>query len=223
MQKRRAQGLCFNCNDRFTAGHKCNGPQLLLLEGPTGADTVTCEDVTEELPVDDGHEELPEPEISLHALTGWSTPKTMRVIAKIGHLEAVVFIDSGSTHNFISDKVANLLHLPVVPTEPFTVRVANGNKLHCQGRFEHVHVLLQGPVVCNWKKMTMEFTWENQVRRLQGTDANSIQSASLKAVAKELRQGSSMFAICLHSLEEVPRQANHPDMQQLLENYTDIF
>jgi len=23
MQRRRAQNLCFNCNDRFTAGHKC--------------------------------------------------------------------------------------------------------------------------------------------------------------------------------------------------------
>ena len=32
MQHRRALGLCFNCNERFTAGHKCQGPQLLLLE-----------------------------------------------------------------------------------------------------------------------------------------------------------------------------------------------
>jgi hypothetical protein len=23
MQRRRAQNLCFNCNDRFTTGHKC--------------------------------------------------------------------------------------------------------------------------------------------------------------------------------------------------------
>lgn len=36
MQKRRAQGLCFNCNERFTVGHKCQGPQLLLLEGHMG-------------------------------------------------------------------------------------------------------------------------------------------------------------------------------------------
>ena len=35
MQKRRAQGLCFNCDEKFTAGHKCRGPQLLLLEGHT--------------------------------------------------------------------------------------------------------------------------------------------------------------------------------------------
>ena len=32
MQRRRAQGLCFNCNERFTLGHRCSQPQLLLLE-----------------------------------------------------------------------------------------------------------------------------------------------------------------------------------------------
>ena len=27
MQKRRAQGLCFNCDERFTSGHRCRQPQ----------------------------------------------------------------------------------------------------------------------------------------------------------------------------------------------------
>ena len=33
MQKRRIRGLCFNCNEKLTLGHRCKGPQLLLLEG----------------------------------------------------------------------------------------------------------------------------------------------------------------------------------------------
>jgi hypothetical protein len=33
MHRKRAQGLCFNCNECFTAGHKCQKLQLLLLEG----------------------------------------------------------------------------------------------------------------------------------------------------------------------------------------------
>lgn len=32
MQRRRVQGLCFNCNDKLTAGHKCTRAQLLILE-----------------------------------------------------------------------------------------------------------------------------------------------------------------------------------------------
>ena len=126
----------------------------------------------------------------------------VRVTAKIGNHEVVVFIDSGSTHNFINAKVANLLHLPVIPTESFIVQVANGQRLQCQGRYEQVHVLLQGipfsltlyslpltgldlvlgiqwleqlgSFVYNWKHMTMEFQWENQALKLQGTDTQTI-------------------------------------------------
>jgi len=57
MQKRRAHGLCFNCEEKFTPGHRCRGPQLLLLEGcceyPNGDDTESSMEF--------------QPEISLHA------------------------------------------------------------------------------------------------------------------------------------------------------------
>ena len=33
MQRWRAQNLCFNCNDRFIAGHKCQETRILMLEG----------------------------------------------------------------------------------------------------------------------------------------------------------------------------------------------
>jgi hypothetical protein len=132
MQKKRAQGLCFNCEEKFTPGHRCKGPQLLLLEG-------YCESSEEA-----NYLKEFQPEISLHALTGLSAYKTMRVLAKIGPYEIVVLIDNGSTHNFISEKVASLLQLPVIPTDSFNVCVANGRPLQCQGRFENVHISLQG-------------------------------------------------------------------------------
>ena len=58
--------------------------------------------------------------------------------------ELIVLIDSGSTYNFISEKVANTLQLPMKPTEPFSVRVANGGSLTCQGRLKNVPIHLQG-------------------------------------------------------------------------------
>lgn len=38
-QKRQACGLCFNCDEKFTPGHRCRGPQLLLLEGASNTGT----------------------------------------------------------------------------------------------------------------------------------------------------------------------------------------
>lgn len=156
MQRKRAQGLCFNYDDKFSWGHKCKGPQLLLLEGNLDDRSKGDNDKTMEASTN-----LPsDPEISLHALTGWTAVKTMRVTARIGHYKVVVLIDSGSTHNFISDKVADLLRLLVIPTEPFNVRVANGQPLKCQGRSDNIRVLLQGipfsisfyslPITINW-------------------------------------------------------------------------
>ena len=150
IQRKRAQGLCFNCNERFTAGHRCQKPQLLLLEGHSG--NMYCEDSTDQQTLEDDHggeavevqEHEPKPKITLHALTGWITPKTMRVTTKMGPHEVMVLIDSGSTHNFISNRLANKLRLPVIPTETFPVRVANGERLTCQGRYDKVQVELQG-------------------------------------------------------------------------------
>jgi hypothetical protein len=109
-----------------------------------GHQNVKCEKVIDELFEENVPKLQHEPEIFLHALTGWSTPKTMIVTSKVGQHEFVVLIDNESTNDFIGDKMANSLHLHVVSTKPFTVRVTNWNKLHCQERFEHVHIMLQG-------------------------------------------------------------------------------
>ncbi|KAL9429100.1 hypothetical protein AB3S75_030999 [Citrus x aurantiifolia] len=44
MQRRRAQGLCFNCPAKFTVSHKCMGPQILLLEGSSDARDIMYEE-----------------------------------------------------------------------------------------------------------------------------------------------------------------------------------
>ncbi|KAJ0020327.1 hypothetical protein Pint_32081 [Pistacia integerrima] len=69
-----------------------------------------------------------EPEITLHVFIGWMAPRTM---CKMGSLEVSVLIDIGSTHNFISERLAIKLRLLVVPIEEFFVKVANEEKLKC--------------------------------------------------------------------------------------------
>ena len=65
----RTRGLCFNCDEWFTPEHKCQGPKILLL----GAEN----DDNNQDEQDCDHEVLGEgPEISLHALTGWTVSQT---------------------------------------------------------------------------------------------------------------------------------------------------
>lgn len=109
-----------------------------MLEGHEDGNNVIYNDVTKEQHAEENQEEPREPEITLHALTGWSAPKAMRVGARISAHDVIILIDCGLTHNFISEHLANLLRLSVVPSETFTVRVANGKHLRYQGLFEEV-------------------------------------------------------------------------------------
>lgn len=116
MQCRQAHGLCFNCDEKFTAGHKCSKAQLLILEnGAAPGETV--EENNEEIIQEADQEETIDPKITFYTLTGWAAPQTMRMMAKIGPYEIVVLMDSESTHNFISTCLANLLQLPIKPRQ----------------------------------------------------------------------------------------------------------
>ncbi|KAH9718389.1 hypothetical protein KPL71_022207 [Citrus sinensis] len=247
MQRRKAQGLCFTCNEKFTIGHKCSKAQLLILESEANSD----EESTEATPYRNGQDEFVDPEITLYALTGWAILQTMRVMAKIGPYEILVWIDNGSTHNFINTRLANMLQLPFQPIVAFSVKVANGEKVTCQGKHEKVQVLIQDvpfeltlyslcitgldmvlgvqwleklrSVVCNWKTLTMDFKWNNERRWLQGMGPQTIQATSLTEIIKEMRHGHSVFAICLQINKEVSLIGAPASMQNLLEEYVELF
>ena len=144
-----------------------------------------------------------------------------------------------------------MLQLPIQPTPAFLVRVANGEKVICQGKHEKVYVLIQdvpfeltlyslpitgldmvlgiqwlenvGSVVCNWKTLTMDFNWNNKKRRLQGLGLQTIQASSLTKVTKEIRQRQAVFAICLQINTEDSYAMAPTSMQGLLEEYSELF
>lgn len=68
----------------------------------------------------------------------WTGPKTVRLTAHMGPHEVVALVDSGSPHNFINSRLANLLKPPVVPTEAFFVWAANGEQLQSHGHYDKV-------------------------------------------------------------------------------------
>ena len=85
MWERREKGLCYNCDEKFTRGHRCVEQKLYLLDVDSppaleifydAQDAIDVEGDIQELPID-----LPalddQLEISLYALAEVTTPQTM--------------------------------------------------------------------------------------------------------------------------------------------------
>ncbi|KAH7576003.1 hypothetical protein JRO89_XS02G0274100 [Xanthoceras sorbifolium] len=124
LQEHRAKGLCYNCNETFVPGHQCR--KLFFIEVCTeedGGDFI----MDEADAIQEDVEAVPE--ISLHAIAGTSVVKTTRVQGKSGHTSTIVLVDSGSTHNFMSEKLAQKVRIQPKTGEHFKVMVASEKKL----------------------------------------------------------------------------------------------
>lgn len=99
------------------------------------------------------------------------------------------------------------MHLPVTTTMGFTVRVANGEGLECNEKYERVAMQLQdfgftvtlpglslkglgvvlgvqwlesfGPVLYRLRTLTMEFKWQDKDFALTGPHAGPLQHVSI--------------------------------------------
>ena len=141
MAERRKQGLCYYCDEKYSPGHKCKEPKFFQIDA-------TDYSSTEEDPPLEEHEALEEdnqkdnvsdkPVISLHALVRISSPETLKIRGFLKHRPVVVLIYSGSTHNFIHQKVAEAVHCFVRAVSNFQVQIADEGKMKCEVHCENV-------------------------------------------------------------------------------------
>lgn len=128
MKERREKGLCYNCEEKFSPGHRCKTQKLYLLDGTQTEE----EDGTEQeeaIEARQGEVSMSEtvdfPEISLHVISGMVTPQTMRARGNLGRNSVMVLIDSGSTHNFIDQQMAKKAGMEAQQEKGLEVMVAN--------------------------------------------------------------------------------------------------
>jgi hypothetical protein len=130
--EKREKGLCFNCDSKYSRGHKCNEKKLFYIEGPSEEE--------EDEPISEENKELGEeshdsqPIISCHALSGFMAPQTLKVVGFLKKQKVTVLIDSGSTHNFINKKLATCLNCFIYPAPEFQVLIADGGTVSCSGK-----------------------------------------------------------------------------------------
>ncbi|XP_068653851.1 uncharacterized protein [Aristolochia californica] len=103
------------------------------------------EEGPEELPETDiVEEEQQDPDLFLHAMHGLRSSNTMQVKDKLHHLLLLALVDSGSTHNFISEPVTKQLRLEIQQQKGLSVSVANGAKIVSVGLCANTPFTIEG-------------------------------------------------------------------------------
>ncbi|XP_068644719.1 uncharacterized protein [Aristolochia californica] len=192
MDHRKAQGLCFNCDEKYFSGQLCK--RLFWLEVEDPKETSPHED--EEAPEEE------EPAIFIHAMTGIHNTNTMQVHVGIQKFKLLALVDSGSTHNFLSQTTATQLGLAIQKNSGLSVSVANGEKLTSVGLCTTVQFVIEGhhfaadflvlpldvfdlvlgikwlqqlgPILWDFTSLTMSFTSAQNPITLHGTHAPSL-------------------------------------------------
>jgi hypothetical protein len=144
--ERRHKGLCFNYDEPYAPGHTC--AHLFYLET---IDDAVVEALTAELDATTlseaggttyGLVDATAFVISLHAMAGIKTAKTMLLPMTIHGERLTALMDMGSTHNFLSRDAMRRLALQPAGAEKFSITVANGDRLACQAVARQVPVLI---------------------------------------------------------------------------------
>jgi hypothetical protein len=106
-EEHRHLGLCYNCDDKFTRGHNRVCKRLFLLEGFEEEDDGVATETTEDVRTEDTLV------FSLQALAGVAFTDMMKLEVGLGSASLVALLDSGTTHNFISEAAAHRFGLPL--------------------------------------------------------------------------------------------------------------
>ncbi|XP_031120513.1 uncharacterized protein LOC116023654 [Ipomoea triloba] len=241
IREKRAKGLCYNCDQRYTANHRCQSKFLLLLGTDDNDDlgdvaTVNAEDAT---PPDDLA--LLGDISSLNSMAGPGNPRSLRLWGVVGETQVQILIDGGSTHNFIQPNMAEKLNLATTSVSPFRVYVGNGDSLACNYCCKNTMLVMQGSefsvdlyvlpihgpevvlgvqwlqqlgkVAHDYANLTMEFKWHGRDVTLTG-----IQSLSPRQVSFTQLQAlmDTDDAVELYELYMLPTQdATTPDEEPI--------
>eukprot|EP00253_Pinus_taeda_P035116 PITA_35116 len=256
MAERRKRGLCYYCDEKYSPGHKCKEPKFFQIDATDYSSSEEDPQLEEPKAVEEDNQKdnVPdEPVISLHALAGISSPQTLKIRGFIKHRLVVVLIDSGSTHNFIHQKVAEAVHCFVQAVSNFQVQIADGGTMKCEGHCENVKLKMGdyqlkthmfaihmggcdivlgaewlrtfGPITMDFQELYMSFKQKNFTHTLRGLQAGAPSIISSHRTEKLLKKGHHGVIAQFNAIQAVETKSLpiHPEMQQIINNHMPIF
>ena len=134
LEEIKEKGLCFNCDKKYSKGHKCGEKKLFYIDCEEEEEREQEQEPSQDENVEAISSEELTPTISCNALARISTPQTLKIEGYIKKKKVIVLIDSGSTHNFIHYKLAKSLNFFVYPAPEFQVMIVDGGTINFSGK-----------------------------------------------------------------------------------------
>jgi hypothetical protein len=250
------KGLCYNCDDKYFPGHKCKEQNLFMSiskdiqeEDVDNSPMPKSPEISEINPPSDPPKV--EPIISLNALTGLSTPQTLKLIVYIKHRKVIILVDSGSTHNFIHHCISQETHCYIHAVNNFQIMIASGGYMKCGGRCENVCLQIGdynlkshmfaivmggcdivlgvewlrtlGPILMDFQNLTMQFDQGGHKHKFQGITAGSPEIISSHRMEKLLKKDHSGVIAQLHAIQATEIPPVPQDLQARLAKHQTVF
>ncbi|XP_071933714.1 uncharacterized protein [Coffea arabica] len=245
MDEKRAKGLCYWCNKRYSPGHQCQRRQLYRIEcieeGIEEQESGSLEDDDQVLLTIGNLAQ-----ISTNAICSLMVPnvRTMRIHGQIDRRVFSILVDCGSSHNFLHLNMVRKFGLRTVQVAPVKVVVADRNSLTtttlCPGfqwrmqgqEFEGDVLVLPvfgcevvlgmqwlstlGDVKWNFADLKMEFVQRGKKVVLRGSRQHPVQVVSKKQMQKLLNKPEQIESA---QLCLVTAENDHGEM---IANYTTV-
>jgi hypothetical protein len=248
LEERKSKVLCFNCDSKYSKGHKCGEKKLFYID---------CEDEEEQEPSRDENveaissEELT-PTISCNALVGISTPQTLKIKGYIKNKRVIVLTNSSSTHNLIHNKLAKALNCFVYPAPNFQVMIADGGTINCSRKCNKINLTMGeyvmnnpmiyihmggvdvvlgiqwlqslGTMAFNFQELFMKFSLEGKEFELRGITWKLTKVISSNGMTKLLKKGHQGVIAKLCSLDVQTSKPSIPlDLQGIIDKHSKVF
>ncbi|MCH80314.1 Ty3/gypsy retrotransposon protein, partial [Trifolium medium] len=210
LMERKQKGLCFKCGGPFHPMHKCPEKQLrVLVVDEEGEEEDEMKILAVEVEEGEEEEKGEMSVLNLHHIEH-GTPQTVKFQGSIHGVEVLILVDSGATHNFISQK---LVHQMDWPTAQMKVKLGDGGQVMTQGVCRGMEVCVGenklspelylfdlggidmvlgiewlktlGDTITNWKQQTISFWKDHKWVTLRGEGGCSKSVVALQSILKK--------------------------------------
>ncbi|KAA0045155.1 Transposon Tf2-9 polyprotein [Cucumis melo var. makuwa] len=200
-QARKEKGLCFRCNEKYSADHKCKMKEHRELRMFVVAND------KEEFKIVEG-EEVERRELNK---------------LDVKNEDVIILIDCGATHNFVSEKLVKKLLIPIKETAHYGVILGSGAAVQGKGICEKLEVCMKnwtveedflplelggvdvilglqwlyslGVTTMDWRNLLLTFSVEGKSVKIQGDLSLTKARVSLKNMIKAWGRKTKEFSL----------------------------